>query len=86
MSNRENMYHNSKREDFREKLDFLLHPSRHIEIPNQLYGRSRSLNDMRDSFETANVHPKAYPVDAGVATSCGALPPGGTPVFRCWDM
>jgi hypothetical protein len=29
---------------------------------------------------------KAYPVDAGVATSCGALPPGGTPVFRCWDM
>ncbi len=57
MSNRENMYHNSKREDFREKLDFLLHPSRHIEIPNQLYGRSRSLNDMRDSFETANVHP-----------------------------
>jgi hypothetical protein len=29
---------------------------------------------------------KAYPVDAGVATSCGALPLGGTPVFRCWDM
>ncbi len=29
---------------------------------------------------------KPYPVDAGVATSCGALPPGGMPVFRCWDM
>jgi hypothetical protein len=32
------------------------------------------------------IRAKAYPVDAGVATSCGALPPGGTPVFRCWDM
>ena len=33
-----------------------------------------------------NITAKAYPVDAGVATSCGALPLGGTPVFRCWDM
>jgi hypothetical protein len=24
-----------------------------------------------------NLLSKAYPVDAGVATSCGALPPGG---------
>ncbi|MCE2749973.1 MAG: ATP-binding protein [Rhodobacter sp.] len=52
-----NTYHNSTREEFRGLLDYLLHPSKHIEIPDQLYGRSPALSEMRDSFETANVHP-----------------------------
>jgi hypothetical protein len=47
---------------------------------------ARVYNIMKDEKPKTKVSTKAYPVDAGVATSCGALPLGGTPVFRCWDM
>lgn len=52
-----NDFHNLDRRDFRDRLDYFLHPSRHIELPKQLYGRERALSEMQDAFETAGSHP-----------------------------
>ena len=65
----------------------MTYSARFIEEPPELTPRHAAMfyahcnNTVGD-----NPFAKAYPVDAGVATSCGALPLGGTPVFRCWDM
>lgn len=45
------------RKAFRSRLDHLLHPSRHIELQDQLKGRARTLNEMLDAFETPGAHP-----------------------------
>lgn len=45
------------RKAFRARLDNLLHPSRHIEISQQLKGRAKNINEMMDAFETPGAHP-----------------------------
>ncbi|UWQ17097.1 ATP-binding protein [Jannaschia sp. M317] len=46
-----------ERRDFRARLDYLLHPSRHIELTSQLKGRKQSLGEMLDALETPGAHP-----------------------------
>ncbi|MDD9718245.1 ATP-binding protein [Dinoroseobacter sp. PD6] len=45
------------RKEFRNRLDYLLHPSRHIELAAQLKGREKTLAEMLDAFETPGAHP-----------------------------
>ena len=47
----------SDRRNFRGRLDNLLHPSMHIELADQLKGRSKTLGQMLDAFETPGAHP-----------------------------
>ena len=46
-----------ERSAFRGRLDHFLHPSKHIESPEQLYGRESALLEMLDAFETPGTHP-----------------------------
>ncbi|WP_147438901.1 ATP-binding protein [Roseovarius spongiae] len=52
-----NNFHDQERKEFRARLDYSLHPSRHIELPTQLYGRESSIQEMLDAFETSGTHP-----------------------------
>ena len=52
-----NNFVDEDRKAFRARLDYSLHPSRHIELPTQLYGREPSVQEMRDAFETNGTHP-----------------------------
>lgn len=45
------------RKEFRGRMDYLLHPSRHIELYEQLKGRKKPLDEMLDAFETSGAHP-----------------------------
>jgi Cdc6-like AAA superfamily ATPase len=47
----------TNRKNFRGRLDHILHPSRHIELREQLKGREKALNEMLDAFETPGAHP-----------------------------
>lgn len=52
-----NNFFGQDRKEFRSRVDYLLHPSKHIELPNQLYGRRTSVHQMQDAFETSGSHP-----------------------------
>lgn len=67
----ENCFHSLGRADFRGKLDYFLHPSNHIELPDQLYGREKSLIEMLDGFETSGAHPFIWGVRGVGKTSLG---------------
>lgn len=52
-----NNFFDQERKEFRRRVDYFLHPSRHIELPNQLYGRRPAIQQMQDAFETSGSHP-----------------------------
>jgi Cdc6-like AAA superfamily ATPase len=51
-----NDFYNLERKEFRDRLNYFLHPSGNISLPNQLKGRVRQMKQMLDCFETPGSH------------------------------
>mgnify|MGYP000072965563 CR=1 FL=1 len=53
---RKNNFYDLERKNFRKRLNYFLHPSGNISLPNQLKGRKRQMKQILDCFETPGSH------------------------------